>query len=94
MTLKVLVNGPESTVIAATFTLYVVYGLRTDIFNWVWSVKNVRSTPDFILCTTTEYSLIIPFCVSAGGGSHEMNIEVELVTDTINDWGGADGAIF
>ena len=45
----------------------------------------MRLTPDFTLCTTTEYSLIIPFCVSARGGSHEMNIEVELVTDTTND---------
>ena len=85
MTLKVLVNGPEAIVIAVTFTLYVVYGLRTDIFNLVCSVKKVRLTPDFTLCTTTEYSLIIPFCVSAGGGSHEMNIEVELATVTTND---------
>ena len=60
----------------------------------MWGVKKVRLTPDFTLCTITKYSLIIPFCVSAGGGSHEMNIEVELVTDTTNDWGGADGAIF
>ena len=85
MILKVLVNGPEATVIAATFTLYVVYGLRTDIFNLVWNVEKVRSTPDFTLCTIIEYSLIIPFRASVGGGSHEINIEVELVTDTTND---------
>lgn len=40
----------------------------------------------------TRYSVIMPFCVSGGGGSHEMKRDVELSDTTVTFSGELDGA--
>ena len=90
--LKVLVNGPESTVTAATFILYVVYGFSSSMIIWVWLVISCIWRPVNASVTIIWYSLMTPLWSCRFGGSQVMLILVGLRAVALGYWGGLSGA--
>ena len=57
----------------------------------LWVEKDMTSSVA-MLSMEREYSLIIPFLSACSGGAQLTEIDVELITDAMRDWGGDEGA--
>lgn len=55
-----------------------------------WGLSSSPSTEVYLI----EYSVIMPFCFSTGGGCQLTKILVELGLVQLMSWGGADGSYF
>lgn len=55
-----------------------------------WGLSSSPSTAVYLM----EYSVIMPFCFSTGGGCQLTKILVELGLVQLMSWGGADGSYF
>lgn len=56
----------------------------------LWGLSSSPSTEVYLM----EYSVIMPFCFSTGGGCQLTKILVELGLVQLMSWGGADGSYF
>ena len=76
---------------AAMMQSYVKYGCSDVTFTVVVDENSEKDLPVSTSVMLTAYCVMIPFCMSAGGGLQNSVITVELIAFPCGVWGGLDG---